>query len=178
MSSSTKVIPFRTNAAQALRNATLRGAMRNATDTFTIKRADALSGVPLEEWREEASAMRLHVLDNLSDYVDRFERNATRAGAKVHRAKDSQEARERIGSILKDHGIAKVVKSKSMVSEEIHLNDYLESQGISAVETDLGEIHHTDCGGRAFSHHCPCDSQGPQTSGEAFRREAGRRVHG
>ncbi len=139
MSSSTQVIPFRTNAARALRNATLRGAMRNATDTFTIKRADALSGLPLEEWREEASAMRLHVLDNLSDYVDRFEKNATRAGAKVHRAKDSQEARERIGSILKDHRIAKVVKSKSMVSEEIHLNDYLESQGITAVETDLGE---------------------------------------
>lgn len=139
MSTSANIIPFRTNAAQALRNATLRGAMRNATDTFTIKRADALSGVPLEEWREEASSMRLHVLNNLSDYVDRFERNATRAGAKVHRAKDSREARECIGSILKDHRIAKAVKSKSMVSEEIHLNDYLESQGIVAVETDLGE---------------------------------------
>ena len=140
MSSSTEVIPFRTNAAQALRNTTLRGAMRNATDTFTIKRADALSGMPLEEWREQASDMRMQVLDNLPEYVDRFERNATRAGAKVHRAKDSREARERIASILKVHGIGRVVKSKSMVSEEIHLNDYLESQGIGVVETDLGEI--------------------------------------
>ena len=139
MSTSTQGIPFRTNAAQAIRNATLRGAMRNATDTFTIKRADALSGVPVEEWREQASAMRLHVLDNLSDYVDRFEKNAARAGARVHRAKDSQEARERIGSILKDHGIGSVVKSKSMVSEEIHLNNYLETQGVRVVETDLGE---------------------------------------
>ncbi len=123
----------------ALRNTTLRGAMRNATDTFTIKRADALSGMPLEEWREQASDMRMQVLDNLPEYVDRFERNATRAGAKVHRAKDSREARERIASILKVHGIGRVVKSKSMVSEEIHLNDYLESQGIGVVETDLGE---------------------------------------
>lgn len=139
MSTSTQGIPFRTNAAQALRNATLRGAMRNATDTFTIKRADALSGVPVEEWREQASAMRLHVLDNLSDYVDRFEKNAARAGARVHRAKDSQEASKRIGSILKDHGIESVVKSKSMVSEEIHLNNYLETQGVRVVETDLGE---------------------------------------
>jgi len=139
MSSTTKVIPFRINAAQAVSNATLRSAMRNATDTFTIKRAEALSGTPVEEWREQASAMRMHVLDNIFDNVDRFERNATKAGAKVHRAKDSQEARERIGSILKDHGIGRVVKSKSMVSEEIHLNAYLEKQGIVAVETDFGE---------------------------------------
>ncbi len=139
MSSTTKVIPFRTNAAQAVRDATLRSAMRNATDTFTIKRADALSGKPVEEWREQVSAMRMHVLDKLSDYVDRFEKNATRAGAKVYRATDSQEARERISSILKNHGITRVVKSKSMISEEIHLNDYLGKQGIVAVETDFGE---------------------------------------
>jgi L-lactate dehydrogenase complex protein LldF len=113
--------------------------MRNATDTFAIKRADAVSAVPFEEWREQASAKRLQVLDNLSEYVDRFEKNATRAGANVHRAKDSQEARGLIASILKDRGIGRIVKSKSMVSEEIHLNDYLRSEGITAVETDLGE---------------------------------------
>ncbi len=139
MSLSTTSIPFRANAALALKNDALRGAMRNATETFTIKRAEAISGVPLEEWREQASALRLRVLDNLSDYVDRFEKNAARAGARVHRAKDAPEARELIASILKDHRIEKVVKSKSMVSEEIHLNDFLEKQGITAVETDLGE---------------------------------------
>jgi len=113
--------------------------MRNATETFTIKRADAVASLPLEEWREEASAMRLHVLDNLSDYVDRFERNAARAGASVHRAKDSRAARETIAFILKDHSVGRVVKSKSMVSEEIHLNNYLQEEGVTVVETDLGE---------------------------------------
>ncbi|MGB6063811.1 MAG: LutB/LldF family L-lactate oxidation iron-sulfur protein [Desulfomonilaceae bacterium] len=139
MSPSITSIPFRANAIRALHNVPLRGAMRNATETFTIKRAEAISGVPLEEWREQASAVRLHVLDNLWEYVDRFEKNAVRAGAQVHRAKDGPEARELIGSILKDHRIGKVVKSKSMVSEEIHLNGFLEKQGVTVVETDLGE---------------------------------------
>jgi len=113
--------------------------MSNATETFAIKRADAVSAVPLEEWREHASSTRLQVLDNLSYYVDLFAKNATRAGAIVHRAKDAQGARDLIASILKDRGVERVVKSKSMVSEEIHLNDYLRREGITSVETDLGE---------------------------------------
>ena len=88
----TAPVPFRANAIKALRDSALRAAMCNAAETFSAKRSDAISGVPIEEWREQASELRLHVLDNLADYVDRFETNATRAGAKVHRAKDSQEA--------------------------------------------------------------------------------------
>ena len=113
--------------------------MCNAAETFSTKRSDAISGVPIEEWRDKASELRLHVLDNLPDYVDRFETNATRAGAKVHRAKDSQEANGIIAEVLKSHSIQKVVKSKSMVSEEIHLNHHLQEQGITVVETDFGE---------------------------------------
>jgi L-lactate dehydrogenase complex protein LldF len=132
-------IPFRANAIKALRDSALRAAMRNATETFTTKRSDAVSGIPIEEWRDQASELRLRVLNNLADYVDRFETNATRAGAKVHRAKNSQEANGIIAEVLKDHGIQKVVKSKSMVSEEIHLNRYLQDQSITPVETDFGE---------------------------------------
>jgi L-lactate dehydrogenase complex protein LldF len=113
--------------------------MRNATETFASKRADAIASLPLEEWREQASATRLGVLDNLAEYVDRFARNATTAGAQVHRAADAAAARDIVASILKDRAIGRVVKSKSMVTEEIHLNNYLESQGIAVVETDLGE---------------------------------------
>jgi L-lactate dehydrogenase complex protein LldF len=132
-------IPFRRKAAEALRDSTLRAAMRNAAETFSTKRSQALASMPLEEWREAASAVRLQALNNLPDYLDQFSRNATKAGAVVHRAKDSQAARETIGYLLKDRGAAKVAKSKSMVSEEIHLNPYLEKQGIEVVETDLGE---------------------------------------
>lgn len=139
MSASGLGIPFRANAVQALRDSILRAAMRNATDTFAMKRTDAMAGLPVEEWREQASALRVHVLDNLSDYVDRFAKHAAKAGANVHRAEDSKTAGEIIASVLKDHRIGRVVKSKSMVSEEIHLNDHLERQGITVVETDLGE---------------------------------------
>ena len=137
--SGTAPVRFRANAITALRDSALRAAMSNAAETFSAKRSDAISGVPIEDWRDQASELRLKVLDRLADYVDRFEANATRAGAKVHRAKDSGEAKAIIAEVLKDHAVQKVVKSKSMVSEEIHLNDYLQEQGVTVVETDFGE---------------------------------------
>jgi L-lactate dehydrogenase complex protein LldF len=139
MSISDIAIPFRSNAVSALGNSALRSAMRNAAETFAKKRADSVASAPVEEWREAASDLRMQVLNSLPEYLDRFTRNATRAGAVIHRAKDSQSAREIFGHLLKDRGVEKVVKSKSMVSEEIHLNPYLEKLGITVVETDLGE---------------------------------------
>jgi L-lactate dehydrogenase complex protein LldF len=132
-------VSFRSNAAEALRNSSLRAAMSNAAETFSKKRADAVASLPVEELRDRASALRMQVLDDLANYVDVFAANATRAGAVVHRAKDAQAAREIMGYLLKDRGARKVVKSKSMISEEIHLNPYLQKQGIEVVETDLGE---------------------------------------
>ncbi len=139
MSRSTTAIPFRVNTARAVCDASLRQAMDYSTRTFSAKRAEGTAQVPLEEWRERASAIRMQVLDNLADYVDRFSANATRAGAVVHRAKDAQIARDTVAAILKDRGIKMVVKAKSMVTEEIHLNKRLEEIGIEPVETDLGE---------------------------------------
>lgn len=134
-----RVISFRTNAANALDNPSLRAAMRHATTTFGKKRVDAIGDQPFEEWREKASEIRMDVLNNLDEYVEMFAQNATEAGAVVHRAKDSQTACEIVASLLKDHRADKVVKSKSMITEEIHLNAYLEKNGVKVVETDLGE---------------------------------------
>lgn len=132
-------LTFREKAAQAVENASLRDAMRKATDTFAEKRAEGLSSVPVEEWRDRASAVRQDVVDNLPDYLDRFTSNATRAGAIVYRAADAQAARETIFHILKDRGVRRIAKAKSMVTEEIGLNEYLEAGGMEVVETDLGE---------------------------------------
>ncbi|MGC8602522.1 MAG: LutB/LldF family L-lactate oxidation iron-sulfur protein [Desulfomonilaceae bacterium] len=131
---------FRKNSAQAINNKSLRKAMRTATDMFIAKRGQGVSTVPMELWRDQASETRLEVLNHLSDYVDGFSRQATKAGAVVHRAGDSETARELIFNILKDRGAKKIVKSKSMISEEIHLNEYLEDRGFKVVETDLGEF--------------------------------------
>ena len=133
-------LTFRANAARAIKDAPLRSAMRQAADTFGTKRADAFAPVAdLEALRDKASAIRLQVLDRLQEYVDTFASQATKAGATVHRARDAGSAREIIAKILKDRNARTVVKGKSMVSEEIHLNAHLEKQGMEALETDLGE---------------------------------------
>lgn len=140
MNARTRTIPFRMNAAMATRNKTLRMALSNAAEVFAGKRAHAFSCAPFDQWRQEASEIRLAVLKDLSNHVDNFALNATRAGAVVYRAKDANAARSIVGYILRDRRVKKIVKSKSMVSEEIHLNGYLEDFGLEVVETDLGEF--------------------------------------
>jgi L-lactate dehydrogenase complex protein LldF len=133
-------LSFRANAVKAIANASLRSAMRQATDTFGTKRADAFAPIAdPEELRDEASELRLGVLDRLEELVDTFTAAATKAGATVHRAMDAAAAREIIAKVLKDRGAKTVVKGKSMVSEEIHLNAHLEREGMEVLETDLGE---------------------------------------
>jgi L-lactate dehydrogenase complex protein LldF len=139
MTRSRRPLNFRANTVKALKDEPLRAAMSHATDLFMEKRNKAAALVDFESWRDQASAVRLEVLDNLSYYVDRFAINATRAGALVHRAADAASARQIVASVLKDRSIAKVIKAKSMVTEEIELNRHLEDLGIRVVETDLGE---------------------------------------
>jgi L-lactate dehydrogenase complex protein LldF len=139
MSEGLTSLRFRQNAAEAVLNRSLRDALRTTTDTFAVKRAMGTDTVPMEVWRDAASAIRMQVLDDLPAYLDRFSARATRAGAVVHRAKDAETARDIVFNILRDHGVKKIVKSKSMVTEEIHLNPYLEARGMEVVETDLGE---------------------------------------
>ncbi len=96
----------------------------------------------LPEWerlREQASRIKQHTMSRLGELLEEFERNAIARGAVVHWAKDAAEHNEIVLSLLKQHGARKVVKSKSMLTEECHLNPYLERQGIEVVDTDLGE---------------------------------------
>ena len=96
----------------------------------------------LEEWedlREAADKIKKHTVTHLADYLEQFEQNATGNGAIVHWAKDAEEYNQIVLKILRQHEVKKVVKSKSMLTEECHLNDHLIKQGIDVVETDLGE---------------------------------------
>ena len=96
----------------------------------------------LPEWedlREMASSIKTDVLNNLEAYLDKFEAAASAGGAIVHRAKDAEEYNKIVYDILREHNVSKVVKSKSMLTEECHLNENLEKKGIEVVETDLGE---------------------------------------
>jgi L-lactate dehydrogenase complex protein LldF len=89
--------------------------------------------------RERAKNIKWEAIENLDKYLLEFEQKITARGATVIWANDTAEAQEAIGKICKERNCKTLVKSKSMVTEEIHLNDFLEASGIESVETDLGE---------------------------------------
>jgi L-lactate dehydrogenase complex protein LldF len=89
--------------------------------------------------RERAKNIKWEAIENLDKYLLEFEQKITARGTTVIWANDTAEAQEAIGKICKERNCKTLVKSKSMVTEEIHLNDFLEASGIESVETDLGE---------------------------------------
>ena len=89
--------------------------------------------------RENAKNAKWQAIEHLDTYLQTFEKKITERGAKVLWAEDAQQALDEIGKICKEKNCKVLVKSKSMVTEEIHLNTYLEENGIESVETDLGE---------------------------------------
>ena len=96
----------------------------------------------LAEWetlRDTASRIKLHTMSRLDEYLEQFEANARRLGARVHWARDAAEHNAIVGDILRHHAATCVVKSKSMLTEECGLNPYLESRGVEVTDTDLGE---------------------------------------
>ncbi|HIF31464.1 MAG TPA: lactate utilization protein [Planctomycetaceae bacterium] len=104
------------------------------------KRDRAAAAVP--EWetlRTTAEQIKAHVVANLAELLERFEQNAAARGIQVHWASDGEEHNRIVLEILKKHNVRHVVKSKSMLTEECHLNPYLEANDISVVDTDLGE---------------------------------------
>lgn len=104
------------------------------------KRDRMASSVP--EWellRETASAIKRHTQSRMAEYLEQFEANANKNGIVVHWASDAKEHNEIILGLLRKHSVKRLVKSKSMLTEECHLNPFLEKHGIDVVDTDLGE---------------------------------------
>jgi L-lactate dehydrogenase complex protein LldF len=89
--------------------------------------------------REKAKNIKWKAIENLDKMLESFEAKIIKRGAKVIWAEDAKQALEEIGKICAEKNCKTLVKSKSMVTEEIHLNKFLEAQGIESVETDLGE---------------------------------------
>ncbi len=104
------------------------------------KRDRAANNLPeWEQLRQWASDIKDHTLSNLHAYLLEFEKNALANGVFVHWAKDADEHNRIIYEILQKAGVDRIVKSKSMLTEECHLNPYLQGKGIDVVDTDLGE---------------------------------------
>ncbi len=125
---------------EALGNERLRKAVRKATDTFRGGRNRATA--EYDDWeamREKAMQVRAHTIQHLDYYIEQLSARVRENGGHVHFAENADQAVEIVRRIAAHHGVRSVAKSKSMISEEIHLNDALEQDGIEVYETDLGE---------------------------------------
>jgi L-lactate dehydrogenase complex protein LldF len=128
------------NAARFLANRERAAWHDQALWFVRAKRDKAAASIPeWEELRERAAAIKRYTMAHLADLLEQFERNAQKHGAVVHWARDAAEHNDIVLALLQQHGVTKVVKSKSMLTEECHLNPYLERFGIEVVDTDLGE---------------------------------------
>ncbi|HTK37771.1 MAG TPA: LutB/LldF family L-lactate oxidation iron-sulfur protein, partial [Pyrinomonadaceae bacterium] len=131
---------FGQNAREALRDTQLRGALDNLVKTFGNRRKEVIKTV--DDWeglRNEARRIKDETLGHLDKYLEQFTGNAEKAGATIHWARDGKEACQIVLDLIDAIDATNVVKSKSMATEEIHLNHALEAEGINPVETDLGE---------------------------------------
>ena len=131
---------FARRITDALGDRQLRIALDRTTSRFAGLRAAGLASLPdAEAVRDRARAIRLETLGRLDEHLERFEAAVIDAGGKVHWAADAREANDIVLQIARSRGVSHVVKSKSMISEEIGLNETLIEAGVDVVESDLGE---------------------------------------
>ena len=131
---------FKHSAHIALQDANLQQALGNLKAGFPGKRAAAIARLPeFDQLRDQARDLKNHILEHLDLYLEEFERKVVANGGSVHWCRTAEDARCTILELCQAQNAKTVTKGKSMVSEEIGLNDYLEARGITPVETDLGE---------------------------------------
>jgi len=133
-------IDFRRNSQAVPPN--IRAATQKNTRTAVLKRAEAVEHLGVAYWeqlRQAGHDVRLHSITHLDQYLPLLESKARAAGGQVHWAEDAEHARRIVIEIAQRHHVTRVTKVKSMLSEEIELNDALRAAGITALETDLGE---------------------------------------
>jgi L-lactate dehydrogenase complex protein LldF len=133
--------PFPAAARTALADSQLRRNLAKATTTIRAKRAWVVGELPdWEELREAGRAIKAHTMANLDGYLEQLEAEFMARGGTVHWARDAVEANQIVTNLVRAAGASEVVKVKSIVTDEIGLNDALAGAGISAVETDLAEL--------------------------------------
>ncbi|MFN2165778.1 MAG: LutB/LldF family L-lactate oxidation iron-sulfur protein [Anaerolineae bacterium] len=131
--------PYKNRIDSALNNAHLKTALNRSTGRMSASRVAAMGAVDGQRLRSQVRQMKEYVLRNLPDLLETLESNLTANGGQVHWAVDGADAAQIILDIARRANVQKVVKSKSMATEEIHLNGVLEQSGMRVVETDLGE---------------------------------------
>jgi L-lactate dehydrogenase complex protein LldF len=130
---------FKASISRAVNDANLTGALGKFSEAYKVNRTKAYEGIDFEALRATVAEIKSSAACHLDELADTFKRNAEALGAKVYITRDPQEVKQYILNVAKDNGVKRVVKSKSMATEEIHLNPFLQKNGIEVAETDLGE---------------------------------------
>lgn len=159
-------------AREALADAQLRHNLGHATRTIRAKRAEAVAELPdWEALREAGRAIKARTLRHLDAYLEQLEERVTRAGGHVHWARDAAEGNRIVGDIVAARGVTEVVKSKSLTTEEMRLNEALAERGITAWETDLAQLIVQLAGDTPSHILVPAIHRNREEIRELFRRE-------
>ncbi|KVC92912.1 (Fe-S)-binding protein [Burkholderia ubonensis] len=130
---------FKARAGQKLADQRLQQNLKKLSTKFVSARADAMTQIDFPATRAALKARRNRALENLDAWLEAFEREATRRGTTVLFADTTADAARLVADIARRHDVKKVIKTKSMVSEEMRLNEVLGQMGVQSIETDLGE---------------------------------------
>ncbi len=162
---------FKVNVVRALKDETLQQAMHRARGGFVEKRRIAIENLPeFDQIKRHGIAIKNHSLDNLADYLEQFESKVIESGGQVHWASGPAEACRLVVELCKQVDARTVAKGKSMIGEEIYINEALEAAGFEAIETDLGE-YIIQLAGEPPSHIiAPAIHKTKQQIAELFRR--------
>ena len=134
-----QTMQFKARAGSKLADERLQQNLTKLSTKFVSARASAITAIDFEETRAALKERRNRAIENLDVWLDTFEREATRRGATVLYAESTQDAARLVADIARRHDVKKVIKTKSMVSEEMQLNRVLGEMGVQSIETDLGE---------------------------------------
>jgi iron-sulfur cluster protein len=130
---------FKARAGQKLADQRLQQNLTKLSTKFVSARAAAITGIDFQATRASLTERRNRALENLDVWLETFEREATRRGVAVLYAETTQAAARLVADIAREHDVKKVIKTKSMVTEEMRLNAVLGEMGVQSIETDLGE---------------------------------------
>ncbi|MBI4890114.1 MAG: LUD domain-containing protein [Acidobacteria bacterium] len=167
---------FRQSIEDAISNANLTGALARFSEAYRVSRARAYEGIDFEALRAKIADRKGAAAGHLNELAEEFQRNAEALGAKVFRTSDPAAVRDYILNVAREQGARCIVKSKSMASEEIHLNAHLQAGGMEVFETDLGEWIIQLAGQRPSHMVMPAIHMTKEQVAELFSKEVEERL--
>jgi iron-sulfur cluster protein len=167
---------LRQRLAHALADGKLAGSLGRFGEAYLAARARAYEGIDFEALRDRLVALKDRAAGRLDALAARFQEEATRAGATVFRTSDPDAVKEYVVRLCRERGVRRVVKSKSMATEELHLNARLEAEGLRVKETDLGEWIVQLAGQRPSHMVMPAIHLSKEQVADVFSREVNERL--